>query len=193
VSAELFHSIRSTQTAGEMSSKLGITVEAQPGVKSIITETYTYFATPFQNHARYMNATTELSERYFGVGLGKLLMPNVIAGQLAKSRLSWLDLDSYLTSFANTYPSITYMYAEGGWIGVILETLIVSVFVCYLYNKMIIRFSVLNISLYAIAVSRIWAWMFCGNNFAGLQYYFSLAVCVAVSYFVKINPAKICK
>ena len=63
-----------------------------------------------------------------------MLFPNFSLNKFAENQFTLLDLDSYLVSFANTYPAITYMYAEGGVIGVLLETINV-VFLSLIYIK----------------------------------------------------------
>ncbi len=189
-SAEVFQVVRSSKSAGDMSEHLGIEFDAPPGVRSIIIEGYTYLATPFQNFSRYLSGSTNSDTRYLGVGLAKIVLPKIIFGQTADTQFQILDLDSYLVTFANTYPSITYMYAEGGIIGVIIETAIVSLVVGYFYENMIKHPSALSVSIYALVISRIWIWMFCSNSFAGNQYYLSMVICVLVSSLVNIKSTR---
>jgi hypothetical protein len=187
LSAETFHLVRSSKNVGEMSEQLGIHLDVPSGVGGIIAETYTYLATPFQNHARFIVGRSNSDNDLSGVGLGKLVLPNFLFKNVARNQFAILNLESYLTSFANTYPCVTFMYAEGGIGAVALETTVFSVFICWMYVNMVNRYSVINIALYSIAVSRIWIWIFCSNNFAGLQYYLSMVACVILYHALRFS------
>ena len=93
ISAELFHSVRSSRSAGEMSENLGMVVDGPPAFRSIVTETYTYFATPFQNHSRFVNSLAGSQRSYIGVGLLKMLFSDCILNKFTENQFTHLDLN----------------------------------------------------------------------------------------------------
>jgi hypothetical protein len=178
VSASVFSEIRGSKPMSAYAEKLGMSVELPDPYASVVVETYGYLALPFENFSNFVNSYP--GRENLGVGVLRPIYTALGLGAIPRSELQDIDFDKYLEMLPiNTYPFLATIYAESGWIGIMLAPIFYALMINYLYLRFRLAPSITSFSLYSIMASYCWLWMFCNQNFTGLQYYL-YALCAPI-------------
>jgi len=172
ISGTIFQRIRS-DTGSEGVTKFAdltaIQVNLPPPADALVSEMYMYFAIPFHNFARFVELYPLQASP--GVGLIRPLYSAALHGDDAKLRLEEIDLDSYLRMLVNTWPIITWNYAEFGYVEVLVAPVIYAAVASGIYVRLRSRPGIIPLVLYCVVIAYQWVWMFSNNNFTGVQFF----------------------
>jgi oligosaccharide repeat unit polymerase len=192
ISATFFQQIRGSRPMSSNSATMGMDLDLPEPYLSTLVEIYGYFALPFENFSNFVNGFEP--KLHLGVGLLRPAYSVLGKGEIARANMAAIDFDKYLEMLPiNTYPFLASIYAEGGWVGVLIAPTVIALFVNLLYFRLRISPSLGSLSAYTMIISYCWLWIFCNSNFTGIQYYlyaFCFTVCIFMMSLIVMRPAR---
>ncbi len=169
-SATLFQGIRSNRAMSTFATSLGMSVDLPEPYVSTVVEVYAYFALPQENFSNFLNNFP--SSLNFGVGGLRPIYSALGQGSKVRAKLDEINFDKYLEILpVNTYPFLVSLYAESGWVGVVVFPALYAIFINYLYLRFRARSGVEMTVTYIVFFSYCWVWLFSNQNFTGIQYF----------------------
>jgi len=169
-SATVFNEIRGNRTMGDLSRRLGITVDLPEPGRSVVVEVYGYLALPFENLSNFLNEYRGGWNP--GVGILRPAYSALQLGQIPRDELDQIDFPFQLLPI-NTEPFIAVVYAESGWLGVIVAPILYSAMVNFIYLRFRKRPTFVATMTY-IATPISWLWIAMNAGFTDIRYYFYL-------------------
>ena len=169
-SSTVFSTIRGNRTMGDLAGRLGITLDIPEPSRSVVVETYGYLALPFENLSNFVNEYPGGWNP--GVGVLRPAYSLLQMGQIPKDELDKIDFPLRLLPI-NTEPFIAVVYAESGWLGVLLAPLLYAGLVNLIYVRFRERPTFVATMTY-IATPMSWLWMAMNAGFTDIRSYFYL-------------------
>jgi oligosaccharide repeat unit polymerase len=126
-----------------------------------------FFAQPFQNFADFYRDYHGLY--YPGVGFFRPVLSIIGAGQYGNRMTERINFEYYLRAYpANTFPFITYLYAESGIAGTFLFSCFYALLVNFVYVRFRNKPNFFWLISYIAAAGTGWAGLFSSNPFQTL-------------------------
>src|SRR5882724_7305679 len=169
-SATLFQQIRANKPMLTSAKSMAMVVDFPEPYASTVVEVYGYFALPFENFSNFVNDYP--GGWNLGVGALRPVFSATGWGGTVRGRLENINFDKYLEMLPiNTYPFLASIYAEAGWVGILLAPPFYAAVVGFIYLRFRTRPNLEILVLYTTVISYCWLWMFSNQNFTGVQYY----------------------
>jgi hypothetical protein len=169
-SATTFSLIRGNRTMGDLSGRLGITLDLPEPARSVVVEVYGYLALPFENLSNFLNDYP--GGWHPGVGVLRPAYSVLQLGQIPRDELDAIDFPLLVLPI-NTEPFIAVVYAESGWLGVLVAPILYAAMVNLIYYRFRERPTFVATMTY-VATPISWLWMAMNAEFTDVRYYFYL-------------------
>jgi hypothetical protein len=155
---------------GDLSGRLGITLDLPEPARSVVVEVYGYLALPFENLSNFLNDYP--GGWHPGVGVLRPAYSVLQLGQIPRDELDAIDFPLLVLPI-NTEPFIAVVYAESGWLGVLVAPILYAAMVNLIYYRFRKRPTFVATMTY-VATPISWLWMAMNAEFTDVRYYFYL-------------------
>jgi oligosaccharide repeat unit polymerase len=169
-SATIFQRIRGGIPMAEY-TELGIELPLPEPFNSAVTEIYSYLALPFENFSNFVNSYRDL-KFHPGIGLLRPIYSILGQGKTARRELDSIDFPLELLP-VNTFPFITVIFAEFGWLGVLVVPILYAALVNCIYLRFRRSPNFVNFLAYLMCPYS-WLWIATCANFTGIVFYLYL-------------------